>query len=135
MTPDACWSHLLTSTHGVLATGHPVRGPDPVPVVFALHENQILIPVDTVKPKRHTRLQRLVNLEADPRCALLVDHYEEDWSALWWVRVSGPATVRPPDADLLGPLADRFPAYRAPGAVASVIVLTPATVTGWSAQG
>ena len=87
------WSRLRASDHGVLATVHPERGVDAVPVVFAVDGERILLPVDTVKPKSTTRLQRLANLADDPRCVLLVDHYDEDWSTLWWVRVHGTATV------------------------------------------
>ena len=45
------------------------------------------VPVDRVKPKSSSRLQRQRNLEADPRAALLVEHWDRgDWSRLWWVR-------------------------------------------------
>lgn len=45
------------------------------------------------KPKRNVRLQRLADVAGHPYATLLVDHYDEDWSALWWIRVSGPARV------------------------------------------
>jgi PPOX class probable F420-dependent enzyme len=102
-----------------------------VPVVFAVDGERILVPVDTVKPKRHLRLQRLENLRRDPRCVLLVDHYDDDWSKLWWVRVHGTAVEVAPTERLVGLLAERFPQYRTAGAVAAVIVLTPERVTGW----
>lgn len=40
-----------------------------------------------------TALQRLANVASEPRCSLLVDHYEDDWSSLWWVRADGEATA------------------------------------------
>lgn len=126
---DEAWSLLRASDHGVLATVHPERGVDAVPVVFAVDGDRILLPVDTVKAKSTTRLQRLVNLAADPRCAVLVDHYDEDWSRLWWVRVHGTATVVDGRDDALA----RFPPYREPGAVATTIVVVPDVVTGWRA--
>ena len=87
------------------------------------------VPVDTVKAKSTTRLQRLANLEADPRCVLLVDHYADDWSQLWWVRVHGTATVvEGRDEALMA-----FPQYRHEGAVARTIVLHPDAVSGWHA--
>jgi PPOX class probable F420-dependent enzyme len=46
------------------------------------------------KPKRSARLQRLANVASEPRCSLLVDHYEDDWSKLWWVRADGEASER-----------------------------------------
>lgn len=94
------------------------------------------MPVDTVKPKRTTELQRVRNLAADPRCALLVDHYSADWGELWWVRVSAWASpCRGEDfADAWAVLAARHPQYAAPESIATVQILTPTTVTGWSAR-
>ena len=126
---DEAWSLLRASDHGVLATVHAERGVDAVPVVFAVDGERILVPVDTVKAKSTTRLQRLVNLAHDPRCVLLVDHYDDDWSQLWWVRVHGTATVIEARDEAL----TRFPAYRDDGAVAATIVLQPDQVTGWRA--
>jgi PPOX class probable F420-dependent enzyme len=45
------------------------------------------------KPKRSPNLQRLANVRANPNTTLLVDHYEEDWSRLWWIRVRGHGRV------------------------------------------
>jgi PPOX class probable F420-dependent enzyme len=129
LSRDEAWSLLEDTDHGVLATVHAARGVDAVPVVFAVDGQRLVLPVDTVKPKSTTRLQRLANLADDPRCALLVDHYDEDWSRLWWVRVHGTATVVDGRADALA----RFPPYREPGAVAATIVLVPDVVTGWRA--
>ena len=129
LSRSEAWSLLVTSDHGVLATVHADRGVDAVPVVFAVDGERIALPVDTVKAKSTTRLQRLVNLADDPRCVLLVDHYDEDWSKLWWVRVHATATVVDGRVDALAV----FPPYRAAGAVAATIVLEPEVVTGWRA--
>ena len=129
----ACWQRLGPAGHGVLATRHDERGVDAVPVVFAVVDGALALPVDVVKPKAHTRLQRLANLEADDRCVLLVDHYDDDWSQLWWVRVHGRATSAPPGDEVLRALADHFPAYRRPGSVVGVVLLTPTAVRGWAA--
>jgi PPOX class probable F420-dependent enzyme len=126
---DEAWSLLRTSDHGVLGTVHPVRGVDAVPVVFAVDGSLVVVPIDTVKAKSTTRLQRVVNLTEDPRCVLLVDHYDDDWSTLWWVRAHGKATVVEGRHDAL----TAFPQYRSEGAVAATIVLRPDTVSGWRA--
>jgi PPOX class probable F420-dependent enzyme len=123
------WSLLRSSHHGVLATVHAERGVDAVPVVFVVEADSILTPIDTVKAKATPRLQRLVNLERDPRCALLVEHFEDDWAALWWVRAHGTATVVPGRHRAL----TAFPQYREEAAVTATIVLEPALVTGWRA--
>lgn len=78
---------LVRHDHGVLCTLHPVRGVDAVPVVYAVVDGHLGVPVDTVKPKSSTRLRRERNLAADPRATLLVEHWDrDDWSMLWWVR-------------------------------------------------
>ena len=130
----SCWERLRSSPSGVLSTVHPERGADPVPVVFCVVDEQVVVPIDTVKPKGAGRLQRLRNLDVDPRVALLVDHYEADWAHLWWVRVHAHAVEAPPSPAVLDALAAKYPAYRAPGTVLSTIVLTPIAITGWSAN-
>ena len=128
---ESCWSRLAESDHGVLGTLHPERGVDLVPVVLAVTaDHRLAIPVDTVKPKAGARrLQRLVNLERDPRCTVLVDRYDPDWSELWWVRVAGTASV----VEGMLPELGRFPQYERTDAVRSTIVLAPTEVTGWTA--
>ena len=123
------WILLRTCDHGVLATVNADRGVDAIPVVFAVDSDRIVLPVDTIKSKSSTRLQRLVNLAHDPRCVLLVDHYDDDWSRLWWVRVHATAEVTAGRHDALL----RFEQYRADGAVEDSIVLTPTLVSGWQA--
>ena len=45
------------------------------------------------KPKRTLQLQRLANISTEPRVSVLADHYEDDWSELWWVRADGRAEI------------------------------------------
>ena len=131
-----CWERLRAARHGVLGTVHASRGVDAVPVVFVVHgdqdRGQIVIPIDTVKAKAGGRLQRLRNLDADQRAVLLVEHYDEDWSQLWWVRVHGHAHEAVPSSEQLERLAGGFPAYAVPGTVTSVILLEPDEISGWS---
>jgi len=97
-----------------LATVRPDGAPHVVPVVFALDGNTIWLVIDE-KPKRHRRLQRLVNVEAESRVSLLVDSYDEDWSHLWWVRADGRARIVDGGPELdraLGLLLDRYPQER-----------------------
>jgi PPOX class probable F420-dependent enzyme len=135
-----CWGRVERARHGVLATVHLDRGVDAVPVVYAVVDRRLVLPVDTVKPKRHLRLGRLANLAQDPRCVLLVEHYADDWSELWWVRIhaaaSTPVASQPgPAPSWLDALAARYPHYGEPGAVAAAVVLQPTAVTGWAARG
>jgi PPOX class probable F420-dependent enzyme len=129
-----CWSRLRATRHGVLATLHPDRGVDAVPVVFAVLDGRIVVPVDTVKTKVTTRLRRLANLDYDDRCVLLIEQYDDDWSRLWWVRVHARAvSAAEVPAPVLTVMAALFPTYRAPGSIVGAITLNPTEVTGWSA--
>lgn len=79
-----------------LATVRPDGRPHVVPVTFALVDQRLVTMVDH-KPKQTTRLQRVLNVEAQPSASLLIDHWSEDWTRLYWVRVDGAATVHEGD--------------------------------------
>src|SRR5262245_40916249 len=129
-------ARLAAYDHGVLCTVHAERGVDAVPVVYALDDDYVGVPVDRVKPKASSRLQRERNLEADPRGALLVDHWDrDDWTRLWWVR----AELRFDDAAgkeavLAERLAARYEQYR-DQPFTRVLVLRIVAVSGWAAAG
>ncbi|HNP58252.1 MAG TPA: pyridoxamine 5'-phosphate oxidase family protein [Gordonia sp. (in: high G+C Gram-positive bacteria)] len=134
--PDAqAWERLAASDHGVLATVHPRRGVDAVPVVYAVDDGHVGIPVDRVKPKESTRLQRERNLEADPRATLLVDHWDPvDWAQLWWVRTELRRVDSAERAGRLGELLEeRYPQYTGQP-FEKVLVLRIERVTGWQAS-
>ena len=63
-----------------------------MPICFALAGDVLYSAVDQ-KPKRSRDLRRLRNMRERRWATVLVDHYEEDWSALWWVRLRGRARV------------------------------------------
>lgn len=137
---DACRARLDAHVHGVFATLHPERGPDPQPCVYAVTADgaHLGVPVDSVKPKASTRLQREDNLDADPRGALLVDHWDaEDWTRLWWVRAQTEHLADPPAAiveELSDKLAGTVPQY-ADKPFHRVIVCRIVRLTGWAASG
>ncbi len=137
LSPDEARARLEAQVHGVLCTLHPDRGPDPQPVVFAVSsDGHVGVPIDRVKPKSSTRLQREANLAADPRGSLLVEHWEtEDWSRLWWARARLEHVPDPSDV-LVDELADRLaqavPQY-ADKPFHRVLVCRIVDVTGWAA--
>ncbi len=137
LSEEEARSRLDALVHGVLCTLHPRRGPDPQPVVYAVSgDNHVGVPIDSVKPKASSRLQREANLEADPRSALLVERWDaEDWSRLWWVRAHLEHVPRPSEA-LVEELADRLartvPQY-ADRPFHRVLVCRIVRVTGWAA--
>ena len=117
-----------------LSTVRPDGGPHVVPVVFALVADTVYSAVDA-KPKRSRRLQRLANVRADPRCALLVDHYEDDWRRIWWVRADGRAEVveePSPAHPGIQALVRRFPQYRRDPPSGPLLVVTVERWSGWS---
>ncbi len=77
---------------GRLATVTALGRPHVVPCCFTLQGDVVYSAVDG-KPKSGRPLRRLANLEANGVFALLVDHYADDWSTLWWVRVDGRGRV------------------------------------------
>jgi PPOX class probable F420-dependent enzyme len=113
--------------------------PHLVPVVFALDGDALFTAVDDVKPKATQRLRRLRNIAANPAVALLADHYEDDWSALWWVRADGTARlVDPADSEAKRAralLAERYAQYRAAPPPGPVIAVAVERWTGWAAEG
>ncbi len=117
-----------------LATVRPDGGPHVVPMVFALVEDTVYSAVDA-KPKRSRGLQRLANVRADPRCTLLVDHYEDDWRHLWWVRADGRGEVvdEPSPAHRgIRALVERFPQYRDQPPAGPLLVVTVERWNGWA---
>ena len=75
-----------------LATTRPDGRPHVVPITFALGGERIVTAIDQ-KPKTTARLQRLENIAFLPAASVIVDHYDDDWSRLWWVRADGTAHV------------------------------------------
>jgi PPOX class probable F420-dependent enzyme len=83
---------VATARVARLATVSAGGRPHLVPCCFVLAADTIYSAIDA-KPKSTLALQRLANIEANPAASLLVDHYDDDWSALWWVRLDGDARV------------------------------------------
>jgi PPOX class probable F420-dependent enzyme len=132
LAEDEARARLEAQDHGVLCTVHAERGVDAVPVVYAMEDDCIGVPIDRVKQKSSSRLQRERNLEADPRATLLVDHWDrDDWSQLWWVRAELRFASGSEEA-LAARLAERFPQYR-DQPFDRVLVLRLVGVTGWQA--
>lgn len=135
LTEDAARERFAAARVARLATVRLDGTPRLVPITFVVVDHGIFSAVDAVKPKRHQRLARLSDVGIDPRVGLLVDEYDEDWSALWWVRVDGVATVAqagdvPAAAQALR---DKYPPYR-DAEFGAMIVVEPQRWTGWSAS-
>jgi PPOX class probable F420-dependent enzyme len=123
-----------------LATAAADGRPHVVPCTFAvLGEDSIVSAVDH-KPKRTTALRRLANIAANPRVAVLADHYEDDWDALWWARADGVARVLEPGAETglraeaLRALTARYAPYRERPPAGALVVVAVERWSGWSAR-
>ena len=139
-TLDDVRATLETSRHGYLSTASPDGDPHLQPVVFQVVGDAIYIAIDE-KPKTTLRLRRLTNLESNPRFALLVDRYEDDWSKLWWILLRGPAEVLWPSqweaeeaASVITKLREKYAQYEQMGLEQRPLLkLIPDRVTQWSA--
>jgi PPOX class probable F420-dependent enzyme len=135
MRPAEARRLLAGARVAVLGTIGPGGRPDLVPVSFAVAGDTILTAVDG-KPKRTTALQRHANLRRDPRASLLAQQWDEDWSALWWVRASGSATLHddgPEVGRALDLLRAKYPQYQQVALGPPVVVVAVTRWTGWQA--
>ena len=133
-----------------LATVGSDGGPHLVPIVFVLLDDVVWSAVDG-KPKSTRALRRLANIRSDPRVSLLVDHYGDDWSQLWWVRLDGLARVvdlhAPQDRDsdealdaatvataltALAALTEKYEQYRSDPPVGPLVRITATRWVSWS---
>lgn len=92
LSVEDCQRRLASARVARLATTGADQQPHLVPATFALDGDRLVIGIDQ-KPKTTSSLRRLRNIAENPKVALLCDHYDEDWSQLWWVRVDGTASV------------------------------------------
>ena len=116
-----------------LATASGEGRPHLVPICFALRGGTIYSAVDA-KPKSTWSLRRLANVRARPEVAVLVDHYDDDWSRLWWVRVDGRGRVLEsgPERDqALELLAAKYDQYRAQPPAGPVLAIDATGWRGW----
>lgn len=136
LDPRSCRALVATARVAVLAIGR-AGPPLTVPVVFAVDGDRLVTAVDH-KPKSTTRLARLDAIATDPAVSVLVDHYDDaDWSRLWWVRMTGTASVLQPGAAGHGAatelLAARYRQYRECPPEGPAVVVDVTGWTGWSA--
>ena len=140
--PDGSLRYRVsTSRIGRMATVRSDGTPHVVPITFAISNEALVTAVDA-KPKRTTRLQRLGNVRANPAVSIVVDHYADDWSALWWIRMDGLAKVVEGDdasgaaehAAAIAALVAKYPQYTHAAPDGPVIIVEASRWTAWSAS-
>ncbi len=124
-----------------LATADAQGAPHLIPICFAYDGEHIYSVLDR-KPKRTslTGLKRVRNILSNPNVALVLDHYEEDWSRLWYVLVTGTAQlIEAGDGEAgdeqrhaVGLLREKYVQYRDMDVGENpVIKITPLRITSW----
>lgn len=131
----AARERFVASRVARLATAGADGRPHVVPIVFAVSAEDVLYSAVDAKPKSTTALRRLANLAANPCVSLLVDHYEDDWTRLWWARADGTARIADDTEAALGLdlLTARYPGYVTQPPPGPVIAVDVTRWSGWSA--
>lgn len=134
--------YILAHRVARLATADAGGAPHVVPLCYAFDGRCFFFVVDD-KPKTAAPrpLKRIRNLLENPRVALVIDDYADDWSQLAWVLVTGTAALVADPAEYeraLALLRERYPQYRrmplAPDRNAMVRI-SPARVRAWGRIG
>jgi PPOX class probable F420-dependent enzyme len=138
VSPEEARGRFVQARVARLASAGADGRPHVVPIVFAVAErsaHDVIYSVVDAKPKRTAALRRLANVSENPGVSVLVDHYEEDWDQLWWVRADGRGRLLTDLGDLeaaaaVALLGARYPQQRAIGTVLAVDV---ERWSGWAA--
>ncbi len=136
------WEYTFISEQRVarLATVDANGQPAVVPIVYAFDGAVLFTPLDA-KPKSVAtdRLQRVRNINANPRVAVIIDSYSEDWRQLAWVHVRGQARIVTSGDDYAAGIAllgAKYPQYASmPLAGRPLIVIEPTSIRSWQASG
>jgi PPOX class probable F420-dependent enzyme len=138
---------LAEARRATLATIGPDGRPRLVPCCFALldrGDGWVFVTAIDDKPKQRAdprTLARVADIGRDPRVTLLVDHWDEDWTRLAWLRLDGGARLLWPESDPgerdagIGALRWRYPQYRTHALESLPLIwVSVASVRGWAAH-
>jgi PPOX class probable F420-dependent enzyme len=131
---ESCRTRAGAARVARLATAGADSQPHVVPVTFALTGSEVVIGIDQ-KPKSTVNLRRLRNIAENSRVSLLWDHYDDDWTQLWWVRGDGKASVvEGGDArrSAIEALRAKYEQYRDDPPQGPVIVISFESWSGWA---
>jgi PPOX class probable F420-dependent enzyme len=136
MDREIALRRVLPARVARLATIDPDGCPHLVPIAFVIDGQTLYTAVDA-KPKRSRRLRRIENARNRPDVTVLVDHYEDDWSRLWWVRLDGTARVLDDgeEAELaLRLLIEKYEQYRREGPNLPVLAVDIRNWRSWASE-
>jgi PPOX class probable F420-dependent enzyme len=119
-----------------LASADPQGTPHLIPICFH-YDGDLFYSVLDQKPKRTavTNLKRVRNILANPKVALVIDHYQEEWQGLWYVLVNGTAELLYEGGEQQSATAElrkKYPQYRTMDLDTNpVIRITPTNIIRW----
>ncbi len=128
---------LRSARAGHLATADANGQPHVIPVCYVF-DGQTIYSVLDAKPKTTSlrQLRRVRNILANPHVSLVVDHYEEDWTRLQYVMVTGDAELLESGEEwnrAIAMLREKYPQYQSMDLGESpVIKITPARFVPWT---
>jgi PPOX class probable F420-dependent enzyme len=135
-TEVVAWANNLLESERVGRLGFvdDEGAPRVLPVTFALAEGRIWSAIDQ-KPKRADEPARLRFLRRDPRAALTVDRYSDDWEELCWVQVLGSVRILEVSEGAVGlaALTAKYEQYRDETPPGPLLALQPVRYLWWRA--
>ena len=135
-TELVAWANELleTSRVGRLGLLDLQGGPRVLPVTYAVAEGRIWSAIDR-KPKRSGEPARLRFVRRDPRAALTVDRYSDDWEVLAWVQVLGVVSIVDVADGAAGmdALREKYEPYREEEPPGPLLCLEPRRYLWWRA--
>jgi PPOX class probable F420-dependent enzyme len=135
-TELVAWANELLESARVARLGllDEEGAPRVLPVTFAVAEGRIWSAIDR-KPKRTEEPARLRFLRRDPRAAMTVDRYSDEWEQLAWVQVLGRAEIVEVGEGRVGleALRAKYEQYRTEAPPGPLLALRPERYLWWRA--
>jgi len=134
LSPRVAHDRFAAASVARLATADAHGVPHAVPVTFVALDDVLYFAVDH-KPKSTWNLRRLRNIRENPPVTVLVDHYDEDWSALWWARADGRGEVLEEGQErnrAVGLLCGKYEQYKDSPPKGPVVAVRVEQWSGWA---
>ena len=127
-------SHIVAR----LATANVNGQPHVIPFCYAFNGEHVYFVVDQ-KPKRQTGkpIKRIRNMLENPQAAIVIDDYDDDWTQLAYVLITGTTAMVDDEweyGEMLALLRGRYPQYREMDLRFSnntMVRITPTKVHAW----